>query len=360
MTYLANMFLPAVLVLTGGVLVALTAPPTSAPGNPRELGGVRWGHDLGQALERSRETGKPVLLLFQEIPGCEGCVSFGEQPLSHPLLIEAIEDLFIPIVVRNNQPGEERKILERFGEPASNYPVMRFLNAEARDIVERQESIFTAHQVAKRLIEALATAGRDVPEYLKIAMIESDPARDHRERLTFAMHCFWEGEAKLGAIDGVVATRAAFYDEHEVVDVLFDSTVISIEDLIAAADKVGCADAVYAHGDAQLVHARSAVGARAGPARQRTRSAPASDQQHALAQSSLRFLPLTPMQSVKANSAAGLHEDTRRCLSPRQMALLAKIEAALQRDSKALDGLTRPDSIDDLAAYADELQERLR
>lgn len=34
-----------------------------------ELGHVSWGRDLATALGESGRTGKPILLLFQEVPG---------------------------------------------------------------------------------------------------------------------------------------------------------------------------------------------------------------------------------------------------------------------------------------------------
>jgi hypothetical protein len=42
---------------------------SSTPSSPIELGRVNWGRDLDVAKTRSRETGKPVLVLFQEVPG---------------------------------------------------------------------------------------------------------------------------------------------------------------------------------------------------------------------------------------------------------------------------------------------------
>lgn len=36
---------------------------------PPEIGRVAWQRELAPALEQSRKTLKPVLLLFQEIPG---------------------------------------------------------------------------------------------------------------------------------------------------------------------------------------------------------------------------------------------------------------------------------------------------
>ena len=37
--------------------------------NPVEVGDVRWGRDFDAALGKSAASGKPVLVLFQEVPG---------------------------------------------------------------------------------------------------------------------------------------------------------------------------------------------------------------------------------------------------------------------------------------------------
>ena len=37
--------------------------------NPVEVGNVHWGRDFDAALKMSAESGKPVLILFQEVPG---------------------------------------------------------------------------------------------------------------------------------------------------------------------------------------------------------------------------------------------------------------------------------------------------
>jgi hypothetical protein len=36
---------------------------------PVELGRVRWGRDLDQAKKLASTSGKPILILFQEVPG---------------------------------------------------------------------------------------------------------------------------------------------------------------------------------------------------------------------------------------------------------------------------------------------------
>jgi len=53
-------------LLAGLYLLATTQGPTDPP---VEVGAVNWSRDLDQAKKQSSETGKPVLILFQEIPG---------------------------------------------------------------------------------------------------------------------------------------------------------------------------------------------------------------------------------------------------------------------------------------------------
>jgi hypothetical protein len=136
--------------------------------NPIEVGDVRWGRDFDAALEGSAKTGKPILVLFQEIPGCAGVQKFGREVLTNPLLVEAIENEFIPVFVYNNRKGGmDQKLLKRFQEPAWNYQVIRFLNAAGYDIIPRKDRIWTTSGVASRMIEALMAANRPFPKYLK-------------------------------------------------------------------------------------------------------------------------------------------------------------------------------------------------
>ena len=52
------------------VLVPLSPrQEVSATGQAAELGLVAWQHDHDAAFARAREAERPVLLLFQEIPG---------------------------------------------------------------------------------------------------------------------------------------------------------------------------------------------------------------------------------------------------------------------------------------------------
>ena len=136
--------------------------------NPIEVGNVQWGRDFDDALKNSAETGKPVLVLFQEIPGCAGCQKFGSEVLTNPSLVKTIENEFIPLLVYNNRRGGmDQELLKRYGEPAWNFQVIRFLNAAGNDVIPRKDRIWTTSGVALRMIEALIAANRPVPKYLK-------------------------------------------------------------------------------------------------------------------------------------------------------------------------------------------------
>jgi hypothetical protein len=151
------------------IALAIGATAYGGPGqpNPVEVGDVRWGRDFGAALQRSSAEGKPVLVLFQEIPGCSGVRKFGREVLTNPLLVRAIEEEFIPMLVYNNRSsGMDGELMERYREPAWNYQVIRFLDAKGKDVIPRKDRVWTTGGVAGRMVEALTAVSRPVPPYL--------------------------------------------------------------------------------------------------------------------------------------------------------------------------------------------------
>ena len=149
------------------LIIGTTAYGSEGLNNPVEVGHVRWQRDFDAALLKSAESGKPLLVLFQEIPGCSGVRQFGREVLTNPDLVKAIETEFLPVLVYNNRTGgTDELLLKRYNEPSWNYQVIRFLNADGNDIIPRKDRIWTLSGVAKRMIEALAAAKRPVPQYL--------------------------------------------------------------------------------------------------------------------------------------------------------------------------------------------------
>ena len=289
----------------------------------RELGSVHWQRDFDVALAQSQRDQKPLFVLFQEVPGCATCVSFGRDVLSNRLLVEAIETEFRPVAVLNNRPGADAAVLARYDEPAWNNPVVRFLDASGADLIPRVARVWTPGAIADRMISSLRAAEKPVPGYLQIASEEAR-ARVPR-RATFAMHCYWRGEACLGDQPGVISSRAGWLDGREVVEVEFDGRSTSYRELVAAAQKRGCADHVFAHGDEQTAAARALFGDAVTQTRSTASPASASDQKYYLRRSPLAALELTPLQASRVNSALERGQDPQRWLSPSQRRRAARL-----------------------------------
>ena len=331
--------------------------PNRAGDAPPEFGRVAWGRDFPAAVARAKAEKKPLMVLFDEVPGCETCRSFGAGPLSHPLVVDAAASEFVPVAVTNNTPGPDAATLKRFGEPAWNNPVVRFLDAREADVIPRRDGEYTTGFVLKRMAEALAKANRPVPEYLRLAAAESAPAA--RERAVFAMFCYWEGEAKLGQLPGVLGTRIGSLAGHEVVEVEFDPTLLRYDTLVGKAKEMDCTHRVFARTDEQAKVARRVVGDFV------TRSDAAIDanttQQYHLAHApAYHFLPLTALQATSVNAALAARESPDRFLSPGQLAQSKLIKNRNATSPRAFADL-RPDRTPEgLVRYAKVLSERLK
>lgn len=213
-----------------------------------ETGKVRWGRDLDAAKVTARMSGKPIMLLFQEVPGCQGCRQYGAEVLSHPEIVRAAENDFIPVLVFNNQPGRDAEILRQFNEPAWNFQVVRYLNANGQDLIPREENIWTVQATASRMARVLHKLNRPIaPTLAKLAGIVP-AANPQPATLTaaFAMYCFWDGEAKFSTVRGVTETEAAFIDGREVVRLSFDPSVVTWAELVRRAEAFDCAHHIYA------------------------------------------------------------------------------------------------------------------
>lgn len=111
-------------------------------------------------MAASKKSGKPVSLLFQEVPGCAGCKQFGKDVLSDDKVVKAIEENFTPLLIHNNKGGKDADVLKKFGEPAWNYQVVRFLDADGKDLIPRKDRVLESKQLFQRRNQALVKAGR--------------------------------------------------------------------------------------------------------------------------------------------------------------------------------------------------------
>lgn len=292
-------------------------------GGDIEVGNVDWGRDLDAAFSASGKSGRPVLVLFQEVPGCAGCRKFGKEVLSHPLIVEAIESEFEPVLVYNNRK-EDAEVLKRFGEPAWNFQVIRFLDRNGSDIIPRRDKIWTTEALASRMSAALRKVGRPVPPYLETLSFGS--LDGNLGTAAFAMYCFWTGEMKFGGIDGVLVTEAGFLEGREVAKITFDRDRISFGDLATRAASFDCADKVYTSSpeDAETAgRTRLSTGTLTND----YRPARSSDQKRQIGGTVFQKIDLSPVQSTKVNAFA--RSDPGKALqwlSPRQVEQLEQLQ----------------------------------
>lgn len=266
---------------------------TMIAANPRELGDIRFLRDLDVAVAQARASHKPILILFDEVPGCATCTSYGETVLKDRLIVEAAETLFVPVAIYNNLGGADRAVLERFKEPSWNNPVVRIVGADLEPRAPRVNGDYTRLGILRAMVSALGT---EAPGYLKIALEEAEADARGTERVVLSMYCFWSGEVCLGAIDGVVATRTGFASGHEVVEVELDPARISRDALIARAKSCG-----------EPLSAGTAI------------RFSEKDDKYQLKASRYRGLQLSPLQATRLNTLLATGGDVRSVLSPRQL-----------------------------------------
>lgn len=271
----------------------------------KELGKVSWHRDYDHAVSLSIEKEKPILILFQEVPGCATCKNYGKDVLSHPLMVEAIENLFIPLAIFNNKGGNDKKILKKFNEPSWNNPVVRIIDPLGFDIAKRVGDNYTSLGLYDAMIYALNSKHKEIPEFLSLLGEElSATTNDTKKEKYFKMYCFWTGEKQLGSQEGVLNTEAGFMGGHEVVKVAYDEDQISETQLTKFAG---------------LNNFKPM-------AEDRTYRPSSKDEDYFLRHTDYKYLPLTALQRTKINSALGSKKSGLKYLSPKQLTWLKQIK----------------------------------
>ncbi|MER9432498.1 VPGUxxT family thioredoxin-like (seleno)protein, type 2 [Mesorhizobium sp. M0408] len=273
----------------------------------RELGEVAWLRDHDRGLALAAEQGKPVLLLFQEVPGCSICVRFGQDVLTHPLMVELIADRFVPVAIFNNHSGADAEILRRYDEPSWNNPVVRFLGPDGAELLPKLADRYDGLGLYEKITAVLEMLGDDVPGYFRLLGRDLLIEYGLSKCVTYTTPCFWSGETSLAQHPAVITTDAGWVDGEEVVQVHVDPREVSRPDLDAYARAEGFNPTES--GGFELD----------------------SEPQFYLRKSPARHLPLTPAQRTRINLAVPYRDPLVDLLSPQQSAWLA--DPQLQRSS---------------------------
>jgi hypothetical protein len=290
--------------------------PARAKSDRVELGDVDWHRDFEEAKAEAERTGKPMFVLFTEVPGCATVRGYGKRVLSHRLIVEAIEREFVPVAVFNNVEGDDRKILNSFGEPTWNNPAVRIIEPDRDALAPRLYGDYSPEATVATIIEALESADTSVPRYLKLLDREL-AAAGRTETAVFGMYCFWSGEAKLGRLDGVVKTRPGFMKGTEVVEVTYDPKRTSLSELAERARETGAASSFYARNDEEFEAAREAFGDSVSRTDDDFRYAE-DDDNYQMRGTPYADVPMTHMQETLVNSALASGSSPERHLSPGQ------------------------------------------
>ena len=279
--------------------------------NPVELGKVNWLRDYDQAVTNSKKEGKPVFILFQEVPGCATCQNFGNDVLSHPFIVEMIETHFTPLAVFNNVKGKDRETLNKFKEPTWNNPVIRVVNSNGKDIVERLGRQWTELGVSYSITNALEETKKETPHYFKLYQEELIGRSGEVKEANLAMYCFWTGEKELAKVEGVLSTEPGYMNGHEVVKIEYNPYITNLETIVPVANRVNCADEVYV--DEKI---KVKVPVKKTGAYRKDR-----DDKYYLSRTPYKLIPMTNLQAAKVNSAIGSRQAPEQYLSPRQIEL---------------------------------------
>lgn len=300
-----------------------SAPPVSdikTPDNqPEELGKVHWLRNMDEAQAQARKEGKPILILFQEVPGCATCRNYGTNTLSHPLVVEAIETLFVPLAIFNNKKGADAAVLQYFNEPAWNNPVVRIVSADKQDLTARVNGNYSRFGLVNAMLLSLDVSNRVAPAWLQLLGEELQAKTAGTEQATLGMYCFWTGEKELGQLPGVVSTEAGFMGGKEVVQVEYNPAVISYEDLLKKAGQASCASHVFTENSEQATVAGKVAGNSSVSPKGNYR--PDKEPKYYLSRTYWRYVPMTELQAARANSLVGRSQSPASVLSPRQLAL---------------------------------------
>ncbi|NNE16256.1 MAG: hypothetical protein HKO66_04925 [Saprospiraceae bacterium] len=286
---------------------------TNPNSQPIELGKVQWNRNYDNALEKAKKENKPVLILFQEVPGCATCQNYGNNVLSHPLIIDAIENEFIPLAIYNNKGGHDKKILSKYNEPSWNNPVVRIVDKNGKDIITRLNGNYSDEGLVSHMLLALSSGFYGQPEYLKLLNAELSLSDYDKSEAVFSMYCFWSGEAHLGELDGITKTEPGFMNGKEVVKVNFDPSVIDEKEIANHAAKANCS----------LEKKKSKFRADKDP-------------QYYLKNSIYRSLALSDLQKTKINTAIKQGKDASIYLSPSQKKALTFLKNKNTKSKKLI------------------------
>ena len=214
-----------------------------------ELGYLHLEFDsLQEAKEEAARREQPILCIEVQIPG--GSIIAGETVLSHPLIVEAMESLFVTVRPTPEEPTDERS---RFFRDSSCRTRIRILDEEGMDIVPCVEHLSSV-EVLTAMVQGLEACAKHIPRYLlllneeasgQLEVLSKDRFREVQRSALFGMFDSTKAEVELGGLGGVLSTRAGMVTRQKVVQVTYDTRRLSYCTLVRYALRHAGVNIVY-------------------------------------------------------------------------------------------------------------------
>jgi hypothetical protein len=318
--------------------------------NPREeLGQLKFKYNASSfhnALAESRNTEKPVLIVFHELSGSADAITFGKTVLSHPLLIEAAESMFVTMFVdmAGTNP-DDVQIISRYHENRHNDTVVRIVNGNGKDLAVRLEGrCCSVGKIARAMREALERKNLQVPTYLKFLETEylarvhlpSQASRGIAKEIVFKTEAATKAEIDFAELDGIIDVECGNLCGSRAVKVTYNSEVIDCKAILLHAIFHLDVDTVYWTNWYEMMAMQSDLEMDAKPNFVELGSSTftrGKNPKNFLRTTLLRYVPLTSLQALQANLAISKNhrEVALNILSPRQLAILEAVERKIPR-----------------------------
>ncbi|CAJ1930629.1 unnamed protein product [Cylindrotheca closterium] len=302
---------------------------------------IKYVHrQLKYAQKEARKKKKPIFCLKT---GESERHEFQSGALNHPLVIEAVETLFVTLKVEI-PPGEWDttvvEILDKRGKP--------LLPAIADDQLRKRNLVV----VVDTLVKGLKLSSKPVPKYLSLMLEEESgktevlPTGKSKKVDRVAFFGVMDSkltEGKFAEMNGVLEVEVCMYREQQLLRVRYASRVTSLGTLMKQALSQNLAKSIYYQSQEELILARMTcdqlqrsshiIIKMEDPSQIRKTTAGRTG----LRSTSLRFVPMTDLQKLHANTLVneGRFNEATRLLSARQSARMTKgfADANLRRDS---------------------------
>lgn len=318
-----------------------------------EMGRIHFrytGEFFEEAKREAKDFDMPILMIFQEMPGTKECINFGRNVLSHPLLVEAAETLFIPLIINSTAiSGGDSAVMAKYREQRHFSPVVRIVTCTGKDLILRiSNEDCNLGNVARSMVKALQRTKAKVPKYLKLLAVESRarcrlPGAGYPtiRSAFFGVSNTSEGEVDLAGAHGIISTNVITLGSHKrVVHVQYDFDHGKYRDIVKHALATHNILKIFYVNEGERFSAEEEIkSSEEGSvslvellAKHKIRSNHRTKAN--LLFSGLQNVPLTPMQATRANQALSHpmgEEKAHNLLSPRQLAILEATEIKTPR-----------------------------